>query len=218
MTERRKEQRVISTFKSAYVRATNGLHFVTLRNISDSGVCFDAYPGVAVGEQIEFCFDSTGPKSGAVKWIENGRFGVSADSGIILPECILFPHRSRSVRLPLSFRAELFTLQGCSQVMVHNLSTRGACIDFVYGLQRGQLVSIKIGDRSFELACVRWIDGAHAGIGFAEPVARSEFRDLVDKLQNRPIAAGSGESAPDRLQELVPSSHDDERLRELRTA
>lgn len=199
MTERRKEQRVISTFKSAYVKASNGLHFVTLRNISESGVCFDAYPGVAVGDEIEFCFDSTQPKLGSVKWYKDGRFGVSAESVVVMPESSLSPHRSRSVRLPLAFQARLFTGRGSSVVTAHNLSMRGTCIDCTDELQRGQLVSLQFGDRSFELACVRWFDGAQAGISFAAPIPRTMFAQLIDKLQNRPLAQISEKGAFDRL-------------------
>lgn len=199
MNERRKEQRVISTFKSAYVKANNGLHFVTLRNISDSGVCFDAYPGVAVGDEIEFCFDSAPLRQGAVKWHENGRFGVSAEPSIVEAESARRAHPSRAVRLPLAFQAQLFTGRGSSIVTAHNLSMRGACIDCTDELQRGQLVSLQFGGLSFELACVRWFDGVQAGISFASPIPRTTFAQLIDKLQNRSLAQSTDQRAFDRV-------------------
>ncbi len=182
MNDRRQAQRSIATFKSAYVLNSAGIHFVTLRNISETGICFDACPGVSVGDEITFSYDSEGPKSGTVRWVADGRFGVSASIGQLPGSC---PSRRplRSVRLPMSLKAELFVEGRREQVAIHNLSLRGTCIDSVPGLRPGQLVSIEIGGRSFELATVRWQAAHRAGICFAKPVAPHEFRALVERLQ-----------------------------------
>lgn len=183
MVERRNERRAISMFKSAYVRRGGELHFVTLRNISESGICFDAFPGVEVGSEIEFCFDSADLKTGVVKWVRDGRIGVSVGSGAFsLPQ--QNGKRPRAVRLPLSLKARIYVEGQCSEVAVHNLSLRGICIDNVFGMRIGQLVSIQLGDRSFELAAVRWLNTERAGICFAEPIVLREFRALVGRLQN----------------------------------
>lgn len=192
MIERRKEQRVVSTFKSAYVRSASGIHFVTLRNVSESGICFDAYPEVKVGDEIEFCFNCGQLQPGVVKWVENGRFGVQAEVGNTIGR-VPGPLRPRSVRLPLMTKADLFANGHHAQVSIHNLSLRGTCIDAVAGLSNGQLVSLRIGGRSFELATVRWQSAGKAGICFATPVAPREFTKLVRTLQDQTSNAPQGD-------------------------
>lgn len=195
MLDRRHEPRATSTFKSAYVQTQSGLFYVTLRNVSDSGVCLDAYPGAAEGDEIQYCFDSTGPRTGVVKWVKDGRFGVSTEPDSFVngtPQN--FP--PRSVRLPLSFAASLFINGHQEGVMISNLSIRGACINSPYKLQAGQLVSLKIADRCFELATIRWARQGCAGVRFAEPMHPGEFRNLVEKLQSpkvqtRPFASAA---------------------------
>lgn len=182
MLDRRKEHRAISMFKSAYVRDSSGLHFVTLRNISETGICFDTYCGVAEGTEIEFCFDATGPKTGIVKWVQDGRFGVSASPGSIILQG-LTGQKPRAVRLPLSIKARVFVEGRCSEVTIHNLSLRGVCIDYVHGMRVGQLVSVELGNRCFELATIRWHDSNRVGICFAEPIMRNDFRMIVEKTQ-----------------------------------
>lgn len=182
MLDRRHEPRATSTFKSAYVRTQTGLFYVTLRNVSDSGVCLDAYPGAAEGDEIQYCFDSAGPRTGVVKWVKDGRFGVSAEPDSLVnvtPQ--IFP--PRSVRLPLSFSANLFVCGRQEDAMISNLSIRGACISSPYKFQAGQLVSLKIAGRCFELATIRWARQGCAGVRFAEPMHPGEFRNLVERLQ-----------------------------------
>lgn len=183
MHDRRKEQRVVSMFKGAYVRNNDGLHFVTLRNISETGLCFDAFPGVEVGAEVEFCFDSAAPKTGVVRWVRDGRFGVS-----MLSDGSLLPHemgpRPRAVRLPLSINARVHIDGRCSHVTVHNLSLRGICVDHVSGMRVGQLLSIEVGGHSFELATIRWHRAGRVGIRLAKPIQLQQFRDLVKRLQD----------------------------------
>jgi hypothetical protein len=200
MIERRKEQRVISTFKSAYVKCASGIHYVTLRNLSPSGICFDSYPGVEVGDEIEFCLNCGQVQRGTVKWVANGRFGVIAETSTVIG----FEYdnlRPRSVRLPLIAKAELFTNGEYAQVNIYNLSLRGTCIDAVCGLSVGHLVSIRIGGRSFELATVRWQTSDKAGICFAKPVAPREFSELIRNLQKEQehmLLTGPVQSLPRR--------------------
>lgn len=193
MRDRRNEPRKISTFKSAYVRTEQGLHFVTLRNISDSGICLDTYPGVAEGQQIEYCIDSAGPRTGIVRWVHDGRFGVSADAAES-PAIDLAAYPARSVRIPLSFSAHLFVGGRQEQVIIHNLSIRGTCISSLPGFEPGQLVSVKIADTVFELASIRWVAQGRAGVRFAAPIHPAAFRDLVARLQQPAKTRCSGAS------------------------
>lgn len=182
MIDRRQGPRAISMFKSAYVRSEGRLHFVTLRNLSESGVCLDAYPGVSEGDEIEYCIDSGGPRAGVVKWVRDGRFGVGAEQ-TESAHTSLRPLPQRSVRLPLVFSAHLFLEGRQQEVTIHNLSISGACIDSPSGLEQGQLVSIKIANRVFELATIRWVHVGKAGVRFAEAVNRADFGKLVAQLQ-----------------------------------
>lgn len=184
MHDRRKEQRAVSMFKGAYVTSNGKLHFVTLRNISETGICFDAFPGVEVGAEVDFCFGSAEPKTGVVKWVQDGCFGVSTLSdGSLLSYHM--DRRTRAVRLPLSITARVYVEGRCSEVAVHNLSLRGICVDQVFGMRVGQLVSIVVGGHSFELATIRWQGAGRVGICLAAPVQFRQFRELVRRLQEQ---------------------------------
>ena len=77
--------------KSAYVCTESGLRFLTLRNISDSGVCLDSWPGVTEGDDIEFCIDSGGIKKGKVSWVKDGLCGIGVaecDASLFDPQCL----------------------------------------------------------------------------------------------------------------------------------
>jgi len=191
MLERRQEPRASSVFKSAYVRTESGLQFVTLRNISGSGVCLDAFPGASVGDEIEFCIDATGPKVGTIRWVKDGLCGVVtsvSDNSEIAEQ--RFP--PRSVRLPLSLEVKLFVDGNLKQATLHNISIRGACISSVSNLITGQLVSLEIAGFCLELASVRWVNHGLFGLRFAKPIHPAVFRDLVVKMQQ---VSGCGVSA-----------------------
>lgn len=187
MLERRQELRARSMFKSAYVRTEEGLEFVTLRNISESGVCLDAYSGVAEGDEVEFCIDSAGLRKGTVRWIRDGLCGILA-SDIDEPEASIPAFPPRAVRLPLSTAVHLYIGGRRAEAILRNISIRGACISSRSGLVAGQLVSVAISGYSFELATVRWADRDLFGLRFAEPVHPGVFRELVAKIQKAPAS------------------------------
>ncbi len=185
MLERRQELRARSMFKSAYVRTEHGLEFVTLRNISESGVCLDAYAGIVEGEEVEFCIDSTGLRRGRVRWIKDGLCGILA-SDIDEQESSIAAFPPRAVRLPLSLAVHLYIEGRRTEAILRNISIRGACISSRSELVAGQLVSVGISGYSFELATVRWVDRNLFGLRFAEPIHPGVFRELVAKIQKAP--------------------------------
>ena len=185
MLERRQEPRARSIFKSAYVRAKGVLQFVTLRNISDYGVCIDAYPGVSQGDEIEVFIDSAGPKKGSVRWIKDGLCGVvTADNDAEGTTPQVLP--PRPIRLPLSVEVTAHVAGRREQATLHNISIRGACINSASRFEQGQLISLEILDLCFELASVRWVKDQLFGLRFAKPIHPAAFRELVAKIQHRP--------------------------------
>lgn len=185
MIDWRRNGRAIAIFKSADVKASDGIHFVTVRNISEVGACLEAYPGVAQGDHIEFCFDSAGLRKGVVAWVGAGRFGVRAEPIDAAQKTFSLPHSPRSVRLPLSLGVKVFIEGRKAQGALRDLSMRGTCISGINGLMRGQLLTIEIGSRSFEQATVRWVDQGRAGVLFVKPMSPADFREFVDSLQGR---------------------------------
>lgn len=182
MHERRQEPRARSVFKSAYVRTASGLEFVTLRNLSESGLCLDAISGVSEGDEIEFCIDDTGPRTGKIRWIKDGMCGVVANASSLADGSgALFPHRS--VRLPLSVKVALYVNGNRQAATLHNISIRGACISSPGNLVPGQLISLEIGDFSFELASIRWARHGLFGLRFAEAIHPARFRMLIEQIQ-----------------------------------
>ena len=169
------------------MRNQAGLQFVTLRNMSGSGVCFDAFSGAAEGDEVEFCIDSTGVKRGVVRWVKDGRCGIVTHGG---NQDELAPHylAQRSVRLPLSVAVKLYVDGRGEDAMLRNISIRGACISSRSELAPGQLVSLAICGSLFELATVRWVKQGLFGLRFANPTHPSRFRELVAKVQQVPDA------------------------------
>jgi hypothetical protein len=190
MLERRLEPRAKSVFRSAYVQTKAGLQFVTLRNISESGVCLDSCPGVAEGDEIDFCIDSTGLRKGTVRWVGDGLCGIVLHSGE-LPDPAHQDRRARSVRLPLSVGVQLFVKGRAEQATLRNISIRGACINGRNELTPGQLVSLSICGFHFELATVRWVKQGLFGLRFADPIYPGLFRELVAKVQQVPVVGPS---------------------------
>lgn len=188
MIERRQEPRAKSVFRSAYVRTNTGLQFVTLRNISESGVCIDAYPGVVEGEEIDFCIDSTGLREGVVRWVRDGLCGIVISSeGDQKAFHAKYP--PRSVRLPLSVAVQLYIGGRGEEAILRNISIRGACISGRHDPTPGQIVSLTICGFHFELASVRWARQGLFGLRFKEPVHPAVFRELVTKIQQAPEIA-----------------------------
>lgn len=186
MHERRQEPRARSMFKSAYVRTSSGLEFVTLRNQSDSGLCLDAFRGVSEGEEIEFCIDDTGPRTGKVRWVKDGLCGIATDvSNAADGATQLFPHRS--VRLPISVEVVLYVNGRQQPATLHNISIRGACISSPSSFASGQLISLEIGGFCFELASIRWSRHGLFGLRFAEAIHPSRFRRLIERIQTSHI-------------------------------
>lgn len=190
MIDRRKDHRVVSTFKSGYVRNSDGLHFATLRNISRSGVCFDMIPGVCAGDIIEFAFDDLKPLTGVVRWVKDGKFGVSAVLDDFMKAQLPQQFRPRSARLPLQFEVHVFVNGYCTSVKAHNLSLRGICVQEAPEMRPGKLITLDIAGIAFERATVRWCQGGYAGVCFAEAMTRHQFCDLADKLQGRAVHSG----------------------------
>ncbi len=185
MLERRQEPRAKSMFKSAYVQTEGGVQFVTLRNISVSGVCLDAFPGASQGDEVEFCIDASGLRKGTVCWVKDGLCGiVTTDSDAFESTPQQFPQRS--VRLPLSVAVKLYVDGHREDATLRNISIRGACISSRGNFVSGQLVSTEIAGFCFELASVRWVKHGLFGLGFAGPIPPAVFRKLVAKIQEAP--------------------------------
>ncbi len=199
MLERREEPRARSMFKSAYIRTESGLQFVTLRNISDSGVCLDAWAGVAEGDDVEFCIDSSGLKKGTVRWVKGALCGISS-SGLDPWQCGAQAFPPRSVRLPLSVPAQIYVNGRAEQVALQNLSIRGACFRSSIALVPGQLVSLRMAEVCFERANIRWVQDGLFGLRFADPVHPAIFRNLVARLQTLPGTEGQQTHFPKRYQ------------------
>jgi hypothetical protein len=185
MIERRQEPRAQSVFRSAYVRTHAGLQFVTLRNISECGVCIDAFPGVVEGEEIDLCIDSAGLRQGMVRWITDGLCGIvftsEGQQEVHHPQ-----YRPRSVRLPLSVGVQLYIDGRGNEAILRNISIRGACISSRSDPATGQLVSLSICGFHFELATVRWVQQGLFGLRFSQPIHPATFRELVIKIQQSP--------------------------------
>ncbi|MDY7097043.1 MAG: PilZ domain-containing protein [Pseudomonadota bacterium] len=183
MIERRAERRTISVFKAAYIETDTGVHFVTLKNISASGVCFAGYADLRIGQQITCCFDSSGVRNGEVRWVRDGEFGLAMEEADILAIEARNTFPPRSVRLPLEMDAKIYVQGNRFRSQVHNLSIRGACITRVHGMRPGSLVSLEISGHSFEAATVKWADGERAGIRFAQPVSGTQICEITNHLQ-----------------------------------
>lgn len=182
-TERRAEGRKSAFFKAAYIEHDGMLQFVTLRNISPSGVCFAGVNTLKTGDRLTFCFGNGGPREGTVAWTKGSLFGVKASDEIGGDAGEPRNHPARAVRLPLEGKATLYVGGTPSECAVHNLSLKGACISTAAPLREGQLVSLEVAGQSFELATVKWARDGKAGLRFAAPIPASAFQSLLSRAQ-----------------------------------
>lgn len=176
-------------FKAAYIEHHEKLSFVTLRDISSSGVCFSGGNDVKVGDTVRYCIDDVQQGIGRVTWVEGGRFGVAALEGQSHAPQQPFYIRPRSVRLPLSCEVQLHAGSQNIPSILHNLSLRGTCVTNPGGLYQGQLISLEIAGECFELATVRWVKNDRVGICFARPLSAPALNALLDTLQARARSA-----------------------------
>lgn len=191
-TEKRSENRSLTMFKAAYIEHEGRLTFVTLRDISSSGVCFSGLVDVAVGDRIAYCIDDGEQRTGSVIWVDGGKFGVKADDEDAHKPPRMMYRRPRSVRLPINAVARLYTGESRFETKLHNLSLRGTCISDPGDLYPGQLLSIEVAGECFELATVKWIKEGRAGVCLAQPLRAPAFNDLLHRLQ----AGFSAEETP----------------------
>jgi len=210
--ERRSEKRSIATFKSAYIEHNDRLRYVTLRDISTSGVCFSGLDNTLTeGDDIKFTIDDTGPRHGSVIWVKDDKFGVKSHEGNEFEAPRMVFRRPRSVRLPLSGEAKVFAGSQSLRTLLHNLSLRGTCVTNERNLRPGQLVSLEVGGNCFELATVKWVVEDRAGICFAQPLQALQFNHLLDRLQSaNGIEAVNPQLEPgltEVQQELFPTSN-----------
>jgi hypothetical protein len=183
-TDRRSETRSIAVFKAAYIEHQGRLSFVTLRDISPSGVCFSGMDRVSVGDSIHYCIDGSRLKSGTVTWVGDGKFGVRVDEGAAHEMSWMMNARPRSIRLPVSGEVNLYVGTQRFQTTLHNLSLRGTCVENDGGvLKPGQLISMELAGQCFELATVKWVRQGRAGVCLAQPLGGEALNALLQRLQ-----------------------------------
>jgi len=182
-TERRAESRKSTFFKAAYIEHDGVLQFVTLKNVSESGVCFAGVSTLKTGDRLTFCFGSDEPREGVVAWTKGSLFGVKVSEGELNDLNRLNTHPARAVRLPIEGEATLYIDGTKGDCLVHNLSLKGACISTATPLRPGQLLSLEVAGQSFELATVKWVREDKIGVRFASPISTVAFQSLLSRVQ-----------------------------------
>lgn len=181
--DRRSEERARKVFRAAYIRSGGLVRFATLRNISVSGASFSGLASLSVGDLISYCYEGPDSIDGVVRWTNGDKFGVENLITVNSAQAdqARFPYRS--VRLPISYPARVFTQGEQYEASLFNLSISGACVANPGVLSRGMLVSLEFGGHTFPQSTVKWADSDRAGIRFFQRLTDAQITTLTLRLQ-----------------------------------
>ena len=161
-----------------------------MRNFSSKGAKFDGVSDLVPGQNITYCVGDSDPIEANVVWTDGHNFGVENFSDLNSAHVERLRHSYRSVRLPVMAPAILHHGNSKTHCLVRNLSQRGACIETETILERGELLSLTVGNNDLENAEVRWTEKKLAGLKFAAPLARPAISKILDNLalENTPLS------------------------------
>lgn len=171
-------------FKPAYVRAGGLVSYVTMKSLSDSGASFSGMSSLELGDSVIYCHDGLNLTEGIVCWIDGEEFRVenlAEGSAMQAQANPAYPYRT--IRIPTSYPCKIYSRGREQETRLHNLSVSGAAVNNPGYLALGELITLKIGDQSFDAVTVKWIDSARAGLRFSTRLTVREVQLLSESLQ-----------------------------------
>ena len=177
-----RERRAISRGQSTMLTACLDLEGRTtvaiMRDFSDHGAGFECDKDVAVGQTIRYRWGDQKARTGEVIWQRDGRFGVVNTHAIDSTD---YRNRiPRSVRVPLTAPADIYTAYGRIEAEVLNIAHRGLCFLASKPISKGTLATIKLGRRRLEFVTAKWSEGERFGVSFPKPITVYEMAAMLE--------------------------------------
>lgn len=180
MHDRRQSDRLRQVYVPACITIGSTRHVALIRDVSDAGLGLECEVECEVGTKLAVQWGSNKPIEGQVAWREGNRFGVVCRRSPILNAAGVTP---RASRFDVGITTEVFFgKKSCNGELI-NLSTRGLQVRLPEELEVGDLVTVCIGEFSFEQCSVRWTKDGAMGLSLSKPIRIDVVRDIVRMSQ-----------------------------------
>ena len=176
--ERREISRGQSTMLTACLDLNGRTTVAIMRDFSAHGAGFECDKEVALGQTIRYRWGDERTRIGEVIWRRDGRFGVA--NTVAISSKSQPNGRSRSVRVPLTAPADVYTAQGRIEAEVLNIAHRGMCLLTSKPIEKGVLATIKLGRRRLEFVTAKWSAGERVGVSFPKPITVYEMAAMLE--------------------------------------
>ncbi len=177
MTDRRRNDRQIATFRTSCLLLDGVAHPAILRNVSDGGAMFEVLVPVVPEALVTYWWDGIQPVEARVAWVKGNRIGVANLNGP--PRTIQVP-RPRATRVPIDLPVRIWTGSSGQLTRLHNISMSGIAVTGLLGTAPGTLCTIELNGETLHNACVARVDDGIAGIRFERPLAPARLMQLIE--------------------------------------
>ncbi len=151
-------------------------------NLSRSGLRGVTDMALTVGQSVVASLDDITHCSGAVRWIDQRRFGLQFDTILDgLPDYSqqdagsTITHRERQQRITTNLIAKIRLCAPPSPAKIRNISKSGMMVDTVLSLAAGQKLFIKFSNNKVVLVEVVWNEGNKTGVRLNSPISILRF-------------------------------------------
>ena len=184
-TERREDERVLSSLRVAKLRSEVGEQLVRVRNVSAGGLMAECGKHCRVGDKVEIDFSNQKIPSSVV-WTREGMVGVKFDQNIDLGELLAgrkprHGFRPRPPRLDVQCKASVRVGKLYYTVDVHDISLGGMKVEPIDEYCVGKDVVVVVESLRPVKGDVRWYSDRRAGIVFDKPLAFEELAEWIGK-------------------------------------
>lgn len=190
--ERREHRRHMTVMRAA--RLSSEIHKVeglgVVRNISESGMMIDAHRSFEIGEQVAISILDGDRVEGEVVWKDGASIGVRFSSWISVNNMLAKPPvqadgtRPRPPRLRLNRKAVIRIGSYMTDIIICDISQRGAKLKFPTSLVIDSRVQIVLGDLRPVSASVKWQAGDMIGIEFHRTLGVEEISNWMPEQTN----------------------------------
>jgi hypothetical protein len=150
---------------------------IVIQNVSDEGFMAEADVELSVGQRLHLTLDDKAYEAGTVRWTEGQLFGAAFDAplaGTGAPDELdcgtLEDHKPRKQRVLMQIPARLCLGRPPLPATVRNLSQSGMLLETDPGLQTGQHILVKLGNRAPLAGRIQWHEEGRIGIKSTEPI------------------------------------------------
>lgn len=180
MQDRRQSDRLRQVYVPACITIGSTRYVALIRDVSDAGLGLECEVDCEVGTQMLVQWGSNQPIEGQVAWREGNRFGIVCRRSPVLNAA---GATRRASRFDVGIPAEVFCGKKsfCGELI--NLSTRGLQVRSLEELDVGDLVTVCMGQFSFEQCSVRWTKDGAMGLSLSKPIRIEVLRDIVRMSQ-----------------------------------